>query len=94
MDEKMIKLPQVTCSYGYDWTLKSTMPERGDVLLGLGLEWGGWGDDPVSVDDVVNHGIEQVANLLVAVRTHAGEKGVLEVLSAAMASYHEEIAGE
>lgn len=93
--EMKIKLPEVTCSVDYPWTLKSTTAERGEVLLSIGRSWTGDGHDPEGYDPEWVEAIakEQVVDLLTAVQTHCGNAGLLRVLTDVMATLNDDSDG-
>jgi len=81
-----IVLPKVTCSHEYEWTIKSTTAERGEVLLAIGHEWTGDGHtvEGVEATYVEAIAVEQVTDLLTAIREHAGNAAVLRVIHGAI----------
>lgn len=93
--EMKIKLPEVTCSVDYPWTLKSTTAERGEVLLSIARSWTGDDHNPEGYDPEWVEAIakEQVVDLLTAVQTHCGNAGLLRVLTDVMATLNDDSDG-
>lgn len=88
-------LPKVSIGHDYSWALKSTTPERGDVLLSVSVEWSG-GDQGTAEPDpewLAALGAEQVANVLVAIEARLGAAAVMTTLATAMELYRENVDG-
>lgn len=86
-------LPKVSIGHDYSWALKSTTPERGDVLLSVSGEWSGGVShgEPIDEEWLAALGAEQVCNVLVAIQARLGAAMVMTTLATAMELYRDNV---
>ena len=82
MNEDKIDIPalEVSANFDYLWSLKSTIGDRGAVLLALAAEWAGNGSEPLSRELAADYAAEMINDLLGVLGEKFGHKIALEVI--------------